>query len=117
MGNDKQLDMAVTFGSNRNGLRETQSLDLCFVRKQYNLARECMVKKQHSLAAQGGWRFCMRHGIRNLSLQDEKLSADKEAADGFIPSFLTLIEEENLSLEQKIAMKHASIIDSYQRRH
>ena len=39
--------------------------------------------------ASQGWfsRFCQRHNIRQLSLQGEKLSADKPAADRFIPEF------------------------------
>lgn len=46
------------------------------------------------------WRFCKRHGIRSLSLQGEKLSANKEAAADLTQSFCTFVEEENLSLDQ-----------------
>ena len=49
------------------------------------------------------WRFCKRHGIRELSLQGEKLSADKDAADKFIPEFKKVCEEKCLS--KLIAMK------------
>lgn len=46
------------------------------------------------------WRFCKHHGIRELSLQGEKLSAVKDAADKFIPEFKKVCEEKCLSLHQ-----------------
>ena len=46
------------------------------------------------------WRFCKCHGIRNLSLQGEKLSADKVASDNFIASFAEFIEQHHLTLNQ-----------------
>ena len=41
--------------------------------------------KEVFMASQG-WlhNFCKRHGIRELALQGEKLSADKAAAEQFI---------------------------------
>lgn len=46
------------------------------------------------------WRFCRRHGIRQLSLQGEKLSADKSASDDFCKSFPLYVEENQLTLNQ-----------------
>ena len=46
------------------------------------------------------WRFCKRHGIRNLSLECEKLSADTEASATFITSFNEFVEEHQLTLNQ-----------------
>ena len=46
------------------------------------------------------WRFCQRHGIRQLSLQGEKLSADLDAPDPFREKLLKLIEDEGFTLEQ-----------------
>ena len=46
------------------------------------------------------WRFCKRHGIRNLSLEGEKLSADTEASGTFITSFNEFVEEHQLTLNQ-----------------
>ena len=46
------------------------------------------------------WQFCRRHGIRQLSMQGEKLSADKEAADTFVCTFRKLVKEKNLSSNQ-----------------
>ena len=46
------------------------------------------------------WRFCKRHGIRQLSLQGEKLSADTEAAVCFVASFSEFVEEKDYSIDQ-----------------
>ena len=46
------------------------------------------------------WRFCKRHGIRNLSLEGEKVSADTEASATFITSFNEFVEEHQLTLNQ-----------------
>ena len=46
------------------------------------------------------WRFCQQHGIRQLSLQGERLSADLDAPDPFREKLLKLIEDEGFTLEQ-----------------
>ena len=46
------------------------------------------------------WRFSKRHGIRQLTLQGEKLSADQPAADSFISTFQEFIEENHYTLNQ-----------------
>lgn len=46
------------------------------------------------------WRFCKRHGIRQLSLQGEKLSADTDAADEFAKSFPQFVKQGGYSLDQ-----------------
>lgn len=46
------------------------------------------------------WRFCRRHGIRQLTLQGEKLSADKPASEEFVSSFRTFVEDNNYTLNQ-----------------
>ena len=43
------------------------------------------------------WQFCERHGIRSLSVQDEKLSANDEAAEDFHSTFQSFVQNENLS--------------------
>ena len=57
-----------------------------------------------SFIANEGWKwcFCKRHGIRNLSLQGEKLSADNEGAESFVTSFHAFVEEENRSIAMKL---------------
>ena len=46
------------------------------------------------------WRFSRRHVIRQLALQGEKLSADKPAADHFVTSFRTFVEDNQYTLNQ-----------------
>ena len=59
-------------------------------------------KTDDDFKASGGWlhRFKNRHGIRQLSMQGEYLSADYFVADEFKSSFPELIEEQGLSLHQ-----------------
>ena len=48
-----------------------------------------------------GWlyRFCNRHGLRQLSFQGEKLSSDAAAPEPF-KELVKLMEDESLTLEQ-----------------
>ena len=46
------------------------------------------------------WRFCKWHGIRNLSLQGDKMSADREGGDDFITFFTEFIQEKGFTLDQ-----------------
>ena len=41
------------------------------------------------------WRFCKRHGIRELSLQGEKLSADATAIDPFKRKLQEVMEKKD----------------------
>ena len=46
------------------------------------------------------WRFCNRHGIRQLSLQGEKVSSDTSSVEPFKIDIQQLLEQESLTLEQ-----------------
>ena len=46
------------------------------------------------------WRFCQRHGIRQLSLQGEKVSSDLSAIEPFKKELQELLEQEHLTLDQ-----------------
>lgn len=52
--------------------------------------------------ASNGWltRFKNRYGIREISVQGEKLSSDMDAAKKFVDDFLEFMESKNLTLEQ-----------------
>lgn len=58
--------------------------------------------EEPSFTASSGWlwRFCARHGIRQLSLQGEKLSADAEAPEPFREKLKEVIELEGFTLNQ-----------------
>ena len=70
--------------------------------KAWDLFKKLHPESSEQFAASNGWlwRFCQRHGIRQLSLQGEKLSADRQAAEEFIPKFRKFIEENNYTLSQ-----------------
>lgn len=55
----------------------------------------------HPFQASKGWLwcFCTRHGIRQLTLQGEKLSSDASALEPFKSELLELMEKESLTLE------------------
>ena len=46
------------------------------------------------------WRFSRRHGIRQLMLQGEKLSANKPAAEEFCGTFQEFVEDNHYTLNQ-----------------
>ena len=46
------------------------------------------------------WRFCNRHGIRQVSMEGEKLSADVTAPEPFKKELLQYIEQAGLTMEQ-----------------
>ncbi|XP_045473872.1 jerky protein homolog-like [Harmonia axyridis] len=60
------------------------------------------MKIEKPFQASQGWllRFKKRHGIRQLDIQGEKLSADNGAAELFLAEFKRLIERYDLSSEQ-----------------
>ena len=56
---------------------------------------QCLV-----LVLDGSGGICKRHGIRNLSFQSEKLSANSEAGKDFVSYFSVFIETSHLSMDQ-----------------
>ena len=54
----------------------------------------------HSFMASTGflWRFCKRHGLKELTIQGEKVSADTVSATTFVHEFQSIME--GYSLEQ-----------------
>ena len=94
LGRDEQLETALFlwFKQKREeGIPITGPIVQAKARELHqrlNDARGDRRPMQEFIASSGWlWRFCQRHSIRQLSLQGEKLSADKGAADQFIPNF------------------------------
>ena len=67
---------------------------LCEKAKQ--LHKELQIEQPFVASEGWKWRFCKRHGMRNLSLEGEMLSADQSAADA---TFSRFVMEENLCLD------------------
>ena len=80
------------------GARESRSLGLFCVKKLSGFTSNFTVAVPSFTGWQ--WRSCQRHGIRQLSLQGEKLSSDLVAPDHFKEKLLQFIEDEGLGVEQ-----------------
>ena len=70
--------------------------------KLYSCTRSFMKETLCLFQASRGWlwRFCNRHGIRQLSLQGEKVSSNVSAVEPFKEELQQLMECESLSLTQ-----------------
>lgn len=57
---------------------------------------------QEQFNASQGWlqRFKSRHGVRQLDIQGEKLSADADAANSYIAEFKQIVAAHSLTIEQ-----------------
>ena len=79
------LDFKLLYSFSKGPILKAKAIDL--YKKLTEARRKSRPMKE--FVASGGWlwRFSKRHGIRELSLQGEKLSADKPAAESFIITF------------------------------
>ena len=100
IGRDIKLDQAVFLWFRQKRAEGLPISGPILCEKAVELSK--LLRADSNFKASGGWRwrFCKRHGIRELSLQGEKLSADKDAAEMFIPEFKKVCEEKGLSLHQ-----------------
>lgn len=92
LSNNVQLDKAlyVWFCQKRMEGVPVSGPMLC---EKAKLLHQLLHIEQPFVASEGWkWRFCRRHGIRNLALKGEKLSADQPAADEFALTFSRFIE-------------------------
>ena len=68
--------------------------------KAVQLSKKLFGDNYKFVASEGWkWRFCNRHGIRNISSQGEKLSANYDAAVDFVPSFREFVRARNFPLD------------------
>ena len=106
LGKDENLETAlfVWFKQKREegipitgAIMQAKARDL---HKRLSEARSDGAVQEFTASSGWLWRFCQRHSIRQLSLQGEKLSADKPAADRFIPEFQAFVKDGGYSLDQ-----------------
>ena len=98
LGDDPVLDRAVFMWFSQKGVPITGPL---LSAKAIDLSRNIHGKSCTFNASEGWkWRFYGRHGIRQLSLQGEKLSADSDACADFVKSFPKFVEENGYSIDQ-----------------
>ena len=104
LAKDEQLDQALYlwFVQQRSVGMPISGPILCEKAKQLSEQLHAEEATTPPFSASSGWlwRFCNRHGIRRLSLQGEKLSADTEAPESFKKQLQDTMEREGLTLEQ-----------------
>ena len=90
LGDDPLLDKAVYVWFRQKRMEGVPISGLLLCEKAVVLYKTLHkdAKASNFIASEGWkWRFCKRHGIRQLSFQGEKLSADSDAAVEFTKSF------------------------------
>ena len=89
MGGDEKLDEAVYVWFRQRRQEKSPVTGPILCEKALQLSKILSGENFKKFVASTGrlWRFCKRFGIRSVSLQGEKLSADKSAAEQFIVSF------------------------------
>ena len=101
LGEDQKLDKAVYIWMKQKRMEGAPVTGPMLCEKAVQFSKRMHGEEAEFKGSTGWqWRFCNRHGIRSLSLEGEKLSADKEAADTFVPRFRKMVEEKQLSLDQ-----------------
>lgn len=99
-GEDKQLDQAVYLWFKQKRMEGVPVSGGMIREKALTLNRRLHGETTFKASEGWKWRFCKRHGIRQLSVQGEKLSGNKEASDKFKVSFRKLVKEKDFSLNQ-----------------
>ena len=101
VGDDKQHDKTVYLWVKQKQLEGVPISGPILCEKAVQLHKKMYGEELSFFGSTGWqWRFCKRHGIRNLSLEGEKLSADTEASAAFVTSFRGFVEEHQLTLNQ-----------------
>ena len=101
LGDDPELEKAVYIWFQQKRMEKVPISGPLLCEKAVELYKTLHKDaKESDFVASEGWkyRFCKRHGIRQLSLQGEKLSADIDAADEFVASFPKFVKEGGYSL-------------------
>jgi hypothetical protein len=101
VGNDTELDKAIYMWFQQKRM-EGMPMSGAMLCEKATWFSQRMCGEGSSFSASSGWlwRFCKRHGIRSLSMQGEKLSANVESAEEFCSTFQSFIKKENFSLDQ-----------------
>ena len=101
VGDDEQHDKAVYLWFKQKRMEGVPISGPILCEKAVQLHKKMYGEESNFSGSTGWqWRYCKRHGIRNLSLEGEKLSANTEASATFITSFTEFVEEHQLTLNQ-----------------
>lgn len=102
LGKDEELEQAVFLWFKQKREKGIPISGPILQAKARDLLKKLHPESSEQFTASTGWlwRFCQCHNIRQLSLQGEKLSADRPAAEEFIPAFKKFVEENCYTLNQ-----------------
>ena len=78
---DKQLDQVVYIWFKQKRMQSVPVTGPLLCTKALEISKTMHGETAFTASEGWKWRFCNRHGIRQLSVQGEKLSSDKEEAD------------------------------------
>ena len=100
LGEDPKLDQAVFLWFKQKRAEGIPISGHILCEKAAELSKLLLPDSNFKASSGWKWRFCQRHGIRQLSLQGEKLDADTDAAKKFIPELKKVCKKQDLSLNQ-----------------
>ena len=97
LGDDVQHDKAVFLWFKQKRMEGVPITGPILCEKAVQLHKKLYGDRSQFSGSTGWqWRFCKCHGIRNLSLQGEKLSGDNEASDEFVSFFAEFVEQHQI---------------------
>ena len=115
LGDDSKLDQAVYLWFKQKRMEGIPVSDPLLCEKALSLSWVLNGETDFTASKGWAWRFCQRHGIRQLSLQGEKLSSDEEQPEEFVSSFREFVQTDKYSLNQIfIVTGQVWIFDCYQ---
>lgn len=100
LGDDKQLDRALYLWFKQKRMEGVPVTGPLLCAKALELSKTINGETEFHASEGWKWRFCQRHGIRQLSVQGEKLSGDKEEADKFASDFRSFVMEREFTKNQ-----------------
>lgn len=100
LGEDRELDQALYLWFKQKRMSGVPVTGPLLCAKAMELSKSLKADTKFRASEGWKWRFCKRHGIWQLSVQGEKLSANKEEADEFVASFKLLVKEKKFTLNQ-----------------
>lgn len=114
LGEGRELDQALYLWFKQKRMSGVPVIGLLLCAKAMELGKSLKGETKFCASEGWKWRFCKRYGIRQLSVQGEKLSANKEETDEFVASFKRLVKENKFTLNQILTvMKRGLIFDFY----
>ena len=92
LSHDKKLDQAVYVWFRQKRMEGVPVSGPMLCEKVVELSRILNGETDFTASKGWEWRFCKRHGNRQLSVQGEKLSSDEKQAEVFVSAFRELIQ-------------------------